>query len=145
MNTVNAAVEVERSMDPSRLRRALRQWWVVMTALLLAIFFLEAVFAGAMLSGVGWARRAHALTAAVLIASTLAAGVVSMATLRRIPNGPRLSLILLSLPVVAFLQAGVGAMTAKGANLAWIHVPLGVALVGLAAQALATARKLGAD
>ena len=145
MNTVNATVQLDRPGDASQPGRNLRLAWMVFTALLAAVFFTQAVFAGAMMSGVGWARKAHSLTAMVLIASALAAGVVSMITLRRIPNGPKLGLILLSLAAVAFAQAAVGALAAKGANLAWVHIPLGVALVAFAGQAAAVARRLGGN
>ncbi len=98
-----------------------------------------------MLSGVGWARMAHAGNAAILIASRLAAGLVSVVMLRGVPHGLKLGLTLLSLAATLFIQAAVGAFSAKGANLMWVHVPLGAALVGLAAHALAAARRLGAE
>ena len=47
------------------------------------------------------------------------------------------------LAAAVFLQTAVGRATAKGDNLLWLHVPLGVALVGFAGQAAAVARKLG--
>ena len=105
--------------------------------------FAESVFAGAMLSGVDWARAAHSLTAALLTASTLIVGLVSIFMLRRIPHGPRLSLTLLSLAAVIFVQMVVGRFVAHGANLLWVHVPLGVALVGFAGRAAAVASRLG--
>jgi hypothetical protein len=145
MNTVNPAVHADRANASSQPGRNLRRWWIVVTTLLVASFFLEAVFAGAMLSGVGWARRAHAATAALVIVSTLTAALVSALTLRHVRHGPRLGLILLSLAAAAFFQAAVGALSAKGANLTWIHVPLGVALVGLAGLAAAGARRLGGE
>ena len=120
----------------------LRRWWSVITTLLATAIFSEAVFAGAMLSGADWARRAHSANAAVLIASTLAAGLVALVTLRRIPHGLQLGLALLSLAAVAFVQAALGALSAKGANLLWVHVPLGVALFGFAVLAVAGARRL---
>ncbi|MEX2250308.1 MAG: hypothetical protein WD671_11805, partial [Parvibaculum sp.] len=104
-----------------------------------------AVFAGAMLSGYGWARTAHLANAGLLIASTIAAGLVAVVTLRRIPHGPRLGLILLLLAAVVFLQTAIGKSAANGTNLMWVHVPLGVALVGFAAQAVAGARRLGEE
>src|SRR5438874_59408 len=112
----DAGVHAGRSSEHGR---NLRRWWSVITALLVAAVFLEAVFAGAMLSGVGWARRAHAATAGLLIASAAVAGLVGLVTLRRIPHGPRLGLTLLSMAAVVFLQAAAGAMSAKGANLMW--------------------------
>ena len=144
MNAANTAVHLDPPADSSQPSRNLRQWWIIVTTLLAATFFLEAVFAGAMLSGFGWARRAHALAAASVIVSTLTAGLFCVLILRHVRHGPRLGLTLLSLAAAALLQAALGALSAKGANLTWIHVPLGVALVGLATQAVAGARRLGA-
>lgn len=145
MNTVDATAPFRAVTDSSLPSPNLRRSWRAVTAVLMATFFVEAVFAGAMLSGAGWARRAHALTAILLIASTFTAGLASAITLRRFRHGSALGITLLSLAAVAFVQAAVGAMSAKGANLTWIHVPLGVALVGLAGMALTTARRLGGD
>ena len=119
-----------------------RHRWSVITAMLVAVVFIEAVFAGAMLSGFDWARTAHSVTAAMLIASSIAAGLVSVVTLRRISHGPTLSLILLSLAAAVCLQAALGVLSAKGDNLLWAHVPLGVASFGIAAKAAARARRL---
>jgi len=41
------------------------------------------------------------------------------------------------------LQIAVGWSAARGVNLLWIHVPLGVALVGVAGRAVAAAHRLG--
>lgn len=131
--------------DAASAEPGLRQWWSVITTLLVIAVFTEAVFAGAMLSGVGWARTAHSVNAIVLIASTLTAGLVSIVTLRRVPHGMKLGLTLLSLAAALFVQAAIGALSAKGANLLWVHVPLGVALAGLAAQAAAGAHRLGGE
>jgi hypothetical protein len=144
MSAENYDAALDRPTDPPAPARNLRRWWSVITTLLVAAILVEAALAGAMLSGAGWAHRAHALGAAVLIASTIAAGLVGVVTLRRIPHGLRLGMTLLALGVAVFLQAALGAMTAKGANLLWVHVPLGVALVGFASQAAAAARRLGA-
>ena len=107
----------------SRTPCSLREWWSVITTLLLAAIFIEAVFAGAMLSGVDWARPAHRVNAAVLIASTLIAGLAAIVTLRRVAHGLRLGLTLLSLAAAIFLQAAIGALSAKGANLLWSSCP----------------------
>jgi hypothetical protein len=120
----------------------LRLWWRVITGSLVLATFIETVFAGAMLSGINWARTAHSVNAAILTLSSTVAGLVSIVTLRRFPNGLKLGLIMLSLAAVTLLQAAVGALTAKGANLLWVHVPLGVALFGLATQAARGARRL---
>ena len=118
------------------------RWWRLITIALVAAVFAEAVFAGAMLSGAVWARQAHALTAGLLTASTLVAGLVAIVTLRRVPHGATFGLMLVGLAAAIFLQAAVGVFAAKGANLLWVHVPLGVALVGLAGQAVAATRRL---
>jgi len=129
----------------NRPRRGPRQWWTVVTTLLATAVFSEAVFAGAMLSGVGWGRTAHHAIAVVLIACALLASLVSIVTLRAIPHGRSLSLGLLALALTVCLQTAVGALSAHGANLLWVHVPLGVALVGLAMQTATGARRLGTE
>jgi len=119
--------------------------WRVVTVVLVLAIFAQAVFAGAMLSGLEWAHAAHAANAVVVTGATIGAGLVAIITLRRKRNGLRLGLLLLGLAAVVFLQFALGRMAAKGANLMWAHVPLGVALVGLAGQAVAGARRLGED
>ena len=114
----------------------------MVAALLATGFFMQAVFAGAILSGVVWARQAHSATAVILVVASLAAGLTSAATLRRFRQGQRLALALLALAAATLVQAAMGAMSAKGANLIWAHVPLGVALVALAGQSVARARRL---
>lgn len=121
----------------------LRQWCSIVTILLTAAIFLEAVFAGAMLSGVEWARAAHSMHAVSVIALTAVAGLVSIITLRRVLNGTKLGLTLLSLAAVVALQIAAGRLSAEGANLLWVHVPLGAALVGVAVLAISFARGLG--
>jgi hypothetical protein len=131
--------------DVSSNEPSLRQWWSIITTLLVTVIFSETVFAGAMLSGEGWARAAHAVNAIILIASTTTAGLVSVVTLRRIPHGTKLGLTLLSLAAVVFLQIALGKLSAEGANLLWVHVPLGAALIGFAMLAAANARRLGRE
>jgi hypothetical protein len=147
MNTGNrdAAVRLGPSTESSRPARTLRQWWSAIATLLVLAVFAQAAFAGLMLSGVDWGRTAHSVNAVALIASTLTAGLAALVTLRRISHGTRLGLTLLSLALLVVLQTAIGMSTAKGANLMWVHLPLGVALVGLAAHAASVARRLGGD
>ena len=126
-------------MTPARLR----QLWSSIAILLVLDVVIEAVFAGAMLSGADWARQAHVVNAAILIALTATAGLAAILTLRRIPHGMKLGLALLSLAAVVFLQVAVGKWSAAGANLMWLHVPLGAALVGFAVLAGSLASGLG--
>ena len=44
-----------------------------------------------------------------------------------------------------FVQFALGRLSAKGANVMWLHVPLGVMLVGLGGQAIAGSRRLGEE
>jgi len=132
-------------MPTTHQRRSHRQWWVVVTTLLAAALFSEAIFAGAMLSGVAWGRTAHHATAVAVLAAAWPAGLVAIFTLRAVPRGRPLGLGLLALAVVASLQTSLGALSAHGTNVMWLHVPAGVALVGFAIQAAAGARRLGGD
>jgi len=145
MNSGNAAIQLEPATDSGGPSRRSRRWWSTATTGLVAALFLQAVFAGAMLSGVEWARPAHRMTAAVIIAWTLLAAVVSTIMLGRIAGGPKLSLALFGLAAAEFLQMAAGSAVAKGANLMWLHIPLGVALVAFAGAAAAMARRLGGE
>lgn len=129
--------------DPSTSTRNLRQWWTATTVALAAAVFAEAIFAGAILSGVDWARAAHSANALLLVVSAFTAGLVALVTLRSVAHGSKLGLTLLMLGAAILLQAAIGKSTAGGANLLWVHVPLGVALVGFAMHAVGRARKLG--
>lgn len=121
--------------------RAVPQWWSVMIVLLAVAVFGEAIFAGAMLSGAGWAHTAHAVNARILIATTIVAGLVAAITLRRSPRGKRIGWILLSFAGLLVIQSALGALTAKGSNLLWAHVPLGIALFGIVAHLAMTNTK----
>jgi hypothetical protein len=123
----------------------LQRWWSIIATLLATAVFIEAIFAGAILSGIGWARPAHSMTAVMVLGSTLAAGLVSVFTLRRVPHGMMFGLTLLSLAAVLFLQIAAGKLIAGGANLMWVHVPLGAGLVGFSVLAVVRARKLGGN
>lgn len=138
-----AVTPLDPTTDSGKPALSLRLWWSIITAILAAAIFAQAVFAGLMLSGVDWGSRAHTLNAFFLSAATLAAAVGALIALHRVPHGVRLGVTLLSLAVVVVIQTAIGKSSAGGANLMWIHIPLGVALVGLAMQALAGARKLG--
>jgi hypothetical protein len=73
---------------PIEQRRGPWRWWRVVTSLIALAVLMEAVFAGAMLSGVGWARTAHAVNATIVIASAFIAGLICVATLRGIATPP---------------------------------------------------------
>jgi hypothetical protein len=145
MNTskLEASADFGQPINAGQQSRNLRQWWSAIAILLAAAVFAQAVFAGLMLSGIEWGYAAHEVNAVALIATALLAGLVSIGTLHRIVNGPKLALTLLALALLIFLQTAIGKSSAAGANLMWLHIPLGVALVGVAARAVAVARSLG--
>lgn len=122
---------------------ATRRRWRIITSLLVIAVFAQAVFAGALLSGFGWGRAAHSTNAAVLTLAALAASITAAVTLRGVPGGRRLAGTLLALTLVLVAQAALGGLSAGGVNLLWLHVPLGVALVGFTAQTMALAGRLG--
>lgn len=135
-----------QSIEAVRQTGSARRLWSVVTVLIAGLVLLEAVFAGAMFSGVDWALTAHKASAVGLMLSTLIAGLTAVIALRRTQNGPRLGLTLLAMAAALFFQAAIGFQTAKGVNLLWLHVPLGVALFNFAVQAVAGARRLpGSD
>ena len=122
-----------------------RQAWRIVTLVLMLALFVQAVFAGAMLSGFDWARAAHAANAVVVVVAACTAGFAAIVTQRRVRNGLKLGLLLLGLAAVVLVQFALGRLAAKGINLMWLHVPLGVVLVGIAGQVVAGARRLGED
>ncbi len=138
-----ATVHSDSATEPSKPARSLRLRWSIIAGVLATAIFAQAVFAGLMLPGVDWGHRAHSLNAFVLIASTLAAGLSALVSLRRVPNGPKLGFTLLSLGVVLVIQTAVGKSSTEGANLMWVHIPLGVALFGFAMLGVARVRQLG--
>jgi len=140
-----ASAHVAGPAESSRPGHSLHPWWSFITGLLVVAIFAQAVFAGLMLSGVEWGRTAHSMGAVVLIASTLAAGLAAVVMLRRVAHGLKFGFTLLLLAVVVSLQTAIGKSSVEGANLMWLHIPLGVALVGFATQAVAGARRLGGE
>jgi hypothetical protein len=106
--------------------------WVLVTRLLLLAVFTQAVTAGSLLSGQAWARSLHGIVGPALVPASLLAGILAALTLRRTTAGRRLAVALVVLALVLFAQNVLGDLSASGTNLLWIHVPLGVALVGLA-------------
>lgn len=139
---VDLIISPDQHREPNAATR-LRVWWSAVTVLLAGGIFVQAGFAGGMLSGFSFAHSAHAMTAGVLTAATFISGLVALVSLRGIENGRKLGWTLLALAAAIFIQTVIGKLSAEGANLMWVHVPLGVALVGLAAKAATRARTLG--
>ncbi len=137
-----------REKQPSR---GAARTWSVITGLIVIGVFMQSVFAGLLLSGETWSRDAHGFAAVILIAAALLAGIGAAITLRGVTeDGRRLATMLLALAGVLAAQTAVGHLSAEGrsvlwgANLLWLHVPLGVALVVLTVQPARVARQLSA-
>jgi hypothetical protein len=62
--------------------RSTARAWSVLTRLLVVAVFTQSIFAGVLLSGEGWGRTAHGITALALIAVTLGAGIAAALTAR---------------------------------------------------------------
>jgi peptidoglycan/LPS O-acetylase OafA/YrhL len=72
----------------------------------------------------------------------LAAGLAALVVLRDRPSGRRMAIALLTLAACLVVQHRLGAAAADGEGTVWLHVPFGVAMVAVAAQANRTARRL---
>jgi hypothetical protein len=104
------------------------------------VIVIEALFAGLMLSGHGWARAAHAMTAMLLFVAALITGLAALMARSRMDSGSLLGLNFLALAAAVAVQATLGVMFAHGVNVLWVHVPLGVALFGFAGRLIGSAR-----
>ena len=118
--------------------------WPLFTAIFMWAVFLQSVTAGRILRGDDWARSLHRTSAGLLVVAALAAGIVALARLRRHDGGTRLGVILLVLAVSLLVEYGLGTSAADGKDTLWLHIPLGVAVIGFTAQTNMLARKLRA-
>jgi hypothetical protein len=123
--------------------RAPARAWMVFTAVLTWAVFLQAVTAGRILTGDEWARDAHRIAAGLLFVVAVVGGLVALVRLRDCAGGRRFGLLLVVMGVALFVQHGLGTAAADGEDTLWIHVPLGVALVGLMMRVDMLARRLG--
>jgi hypothetical protein len=133
----------ERGSENAAMTPASARAWAVLTRLLVVAVFSQSIFAGVLLSGESWGRTAHGFTALALVAVTLMAGIAAALTVRRVGrDGRTLTILLLALGVILFAQMVIGRLSAEGENLLWLHVPLGVALVGFTVQPFRIAGRL---
>jgi hypothetical protein len=138
MSTATDPVAPGQPVEPRPARA-----WVVFTTVLMWVVFLQAVTAGRILRGDGWARDVHRTAAGVLVLAALGGGVVALVRLRDRARGRRFGLMLVVIGVALLVQHGLGTAAADGDDTLWIHIPLGVALVSAMAQANLIARRLG--
>lgn len=114
--------------------------WARFTTVVMAAIFFQAVTAGRSLDGDHWARTTHRAVGGLLVLAVLAAGVVAFVALRERAGGRRIGTMLISLATALVLQYGLGAAAADGRGTLWLHIPIGVATVGMAAQTNRLAR-----
>ncbi len=116
--------------------------WAALARVLMIAVFAQSIFAGIFLSGEGWGRAFHRFTAYGLVAMTLAAGIVAVVALARTEVGRRFAFRLVAFGLGLVVQMVLGMLSAEGERLLWLHIPLGVALVGAAAGLEGAARTL---
>src|SRR5262249_39652566 len=114
------SIQLDHSLAPQA--PGARAWWRAVSILLVIAIFLQALFAGGMLSGIAWARAAHMANGVLVVAATLAASLAAFVALRHVRGGLKLGLVLLALAAVLAVQFGLGRMAATGANLMWLHI-----------------------
>ena len=118
-----------------------RGWFWFATATMAAVF-LQSVTAGRILSGDHWARTTHRVVAGVLVFLVFAAGLAALVVLRDRTGGRQMAAALLGLAAGLAVEYRLGAAAADGEDAVWLHVPFGVAIVAVAAQANRLARRL---
>src|SRR5262245_44870960 len=123
--------------------RAPARAWALFATVLLWGVFLQAVTAGRILTGDDWARDVHRTAAGLLFIATVVGGIVALVRLRDRAGGRRFGLMLVAIGVGLLVQHRLGTAAAEGEDTLWIHVPLGVALVGLLGKAGQLARRIG--
>jgi hypothetical protein len=105
--------------------------WAVLTRILTFGVFVQAFSAGSLLDGDGWARDVHRSVGAGLVIAALVGGLLALVLMRDAPGGRRFGAMLVVAGVVLIAQYALGTAAADGNDTLWIHVPLGVALVGV--------------
>ena len=139
---MSAAAEATVAAAPAAGRAPARPWIVFTTVLMWAVF-LQAVTAGRIFSGDEWARDVHRTAAGLLFLVVVAGGIVAIIRLRGRTGGRRFGLMLVAIGIGLFAQHRLGSAAADGEDTLWLHVPLGVALVGILAHTSQHARRVG--
>jgi hypothetical protein len=134
----------EATPAPNTSAPSVRPWaWIVFTTVLVCAVFLQAVTAGRILTGDEWARDVHRTVGAILFLVAVGGGAVALVRLRGRTGSRRFGLMLVAIGVVLFVQHRLGTAATDGDNTLWIHVPLGVALLGLLVETIHLACGVG--
>lgn len=113
------------------------------TTVLMWAVFLQAVTAGRIFSGDEWARDVHRARRGGLFVVAIGGGIVALIRLRGRTGGRRFGLMLVAIGIGLLVQHGLGSAAADGEDTLWIHVPLGVALLGILAHTSQLAHRVG--
>lgn len=116
--------------------------WLLVTRLLGLMTLAQAFFAGALLSGYTEGRDAHRANAMALAVLALGLLVASLVAMRKAPGGRRLIAAAAQFFAGIMVVGVIGALSAEGHRLLWLHVPAGVIMMGSAAALQAAARPL---
>jgi hypothetical protein len=106
--------------------------WLVLSGLLSLMTLAQALFAGMLLAGYPVGLDIHRANAYALFVLSLAGLVVAIATQRGTPAGRRLISALAHFMVGIIVVAILGVLSREGYRLHWLHLPAGVAMMGLA-------------
>ena len=123
--------------------RATTRAWIAFSTILTLVVFFQAVTAGRILAGDEWARDVHHTVASLLILATVGGGIVALVRVRGRTGGRRFGLMLVAIGVMLFVHHRLGTAATDGDNTLWIHVPLGVALLGLVVETMHLACRVG--
>lgn len=117
--------------------------WRGIARLLLLATFGQSFLAGIYLSGEAWGRDYHRALGFAIVGVAIVVAVIGIVTLRGDRKARRFALGLAGFAVMAAVQLGLGLAAAEGTRTLWLHLPLGVALVGSAANLEVAARSVG--
>lgn len=117
--------------------------WSGIARLLMVATFAQAFFAGVFLSGELWGRDLHRFMGFTIAGISVVLAVIAVVSLREESEGRRFALSLVGFAVMVAIQLALGLAYAEGTRTLWLHLPLGVGLVGAAAGLETTARQLG--
>jgi hypothetical protein len=117
--------------------------WRGIARLLMLATFGQSFLAGVYLSGEAWGRDLHRALGFTIAGIAIVVAVIAIATLHDTRGDRRFALGLAGFAVMAAVQLGLGIAAAEGTRTLWLHLPLGVALVGTAANLEVAARSVG--
>jgi hypothetical protein len=132
---------VATTATPDRPASASRLW-VGLSGLLSLMTLAQSLFAGMLLAGYPIGRHIHRGNAYALFLFSLVGLVVAIMTQRRTRAGRRLISALAHFMVGIIIVTALGILSREGYRLHWLHLPAGVAMMGMASMIQRAARGL---